>query len=325
MFPLEDPGAVIASLPRWIGAIPQQALLLVWMRRAGGWPRVWMSVEGVSRFDVLGSRDLAALAEIAEVVREICVTRTPDAACVLVVDAEVPDSPIGAYRDLVSVLDEQLAHNNVLLADAWLIPTFDPGRRWSSLRGDRHGVLPAVTPEYRPHPSGPLAEQLAHHLTRLSVTDNAPADAGEARDWLRGRVVFVLRRVYELHAAFEVTAADLAEVAIALRHTAVRDCCYGLAVSSYAEPALAMWRLLWQTLPHGHRAEAALLLAVSAYLAADVALATAAIQTARIDNSDPLATRQIADAIDHRLPAHVLRVVAQAGVRQAATLGIDLV
>jgi len=150
-------------------------------------------------------------------------------------------------------------------------PAQHPAGRPGSRR--RHVTYPnrqALAETLRPHPA-----HLLHRRAALIVTLAArPAD----RQASLQRVRAAIARANDGELPADDT--DIAELAVALSDPRVRDASLTHSLDGHARAAQRLWTALVRSTPAPHRAEPAVLLAVTAYLHGEGALVSIATDTA---------------------------------------------
>ncbi|MBF6339810.1 DUF4192 family protein [Nocardia abscessus] len=121
-----------------------------------------------------------------------------------------------------------------------------------------------------------------------------------------------------------LSAAEVAELADALADDMVRDSLYAFAVSAKGARGHRWWALLVRALPSPHRPTAAMLCAVTAYVAGDGDRALAAVRIALADDPDNPTVQAMAAGIHRTVPVEVVRAALTAGRASATQLGIDI-
>ncbi len=153
-------------------------------------------------------------------------------------------------------------------------------------------------------------ENLARRSARLTtMLERSGGDAGGREAWSNGigrrALQAVLGAVARTAAGSALTEEDLLEVLAALSDHRIRDMALSTALTDQAACAEQLWLTLVRKAPDPERAEAAALLAFSAYLRGDGALAAVALEC--VEASRP----------EHRLGA-LLRRALDAGVNPSA-------
>ena len=150
-------------------------------------------------------------------------------------------------------------------------PAQHPAGRPGSRR--RHVTYPnrqALAETLRPHPA-----HLLHRRAALIVTLAArPAD----RQASLQRVRAAIARANDGELPADDT--DIAELAVALSDPRVRDASLTHSLDGHARAAQRLWTALVRSTPAPHRAEPAVLLAITAYLHGEGALVSIATDTA---------------------------------------------
>ncbi|MEU0541247.1 DUF4192 domain-containing protein [Nocardia sp. NPDC005978] len=352
---LRDPGDFIAAVPAILGFMPERSLVVTVLRATPEQPSI-ATVDVVARID-LDDSGRAATAEIVERVAGICVRNTASAVLALIIDdrATPPgDRQRGVrarrHRDLVGALEHRLDAAALPLAGAWAVNTIGVDMPWWSVcepvrRGRQPDPAASLVTlrqvlEGRPLRASraELAESVAvDRVLRDRVRAALPAATaaaaqrlaravrrGEPDAYTREELRKVLRQLVNIEAGACLDGGELAELAGALRATAVRDILFGLMPGRHADAAEALWLRLTRALPDPDRAEAAMLLGYAAYVRGDGPLAGVALETALA--SDP--GHRLAALLDIGLQTgmhpHRLNKLAAAGREAAADLGIAL-
>ncbi|MET9486785.1 DUF4192 domain-containing protein [Nocardia sp. NPDC006630] len=352
---LRNPGDFIAAVPAMLGFMPARSLVVTVLREAVDEPGT-ATIDVVARMD-LDSPGRAATGQLVERVAGVCVRDTTAAVLALIVDDRAT-APVERHRgvrsrrhrDLVCALEHRLDAAAVPLAGAWAVRAIGPELPWWSLLGPaRRGRQPdpatslvtlrhvlagrplrgsraeltdvievdaAVRERFRPLLDA-AAEAAAHRLAEAVRRD-------EPESYSRAAVRNVLRWLSAIEAGTLPNARELAEMAVALRDSTVRDILFGLVPGPHARAAETLWLQLTRALPDPDRAEAAMLLGYAAYARGEGPLAGIALEAAL--NSDP--AHRMANLLDIGLqtgmPPQRLRRLADAGREAAADLGVDL-
>ncbi|MVU80623.1 DUF4192 family protein [Nocardia sp. ET3-3] len=351
---IEGPGDLIADIPAMLGFVPERSLVVVTVKQPPG--NGAHEVHSALRVDLphrARGADIPLVSEIAHV----CSGRDIVAALAVVVDDRVaPALCPGArahrpHRDLVDALGRKLAEIGVVLTNAWGVTTIEYGAPWWNLDHPYvHGSLPdpnasmlAVRRVFED--ACPLFRSRAELVDLVAADETlrelvAPVLAEAAAD-AQKRFVRAVRinnpDAYSrmaLWRAIEVIkrSADgrtpahtaLAEVAVALRDLTVRDTMFGVTAGAYAVAAEQMWLTLTRALVGPDRADAAMLLAFSAYRRGDGILAGIALESALAANPE----HRMAHLLDVGLRAAMapdrLEKLVRHGVDSAAALRVDI-
>jgi hypothetical protein len=307
---ISDPGEVAAALPHLLGFRPEESVVVVGLGGPSG-GRVGLTV----RADLPPPQHAVPLA--AALARGI-VTDDPAAVLVAVVserDDEVDldggvDLP---HRDLVHALVITFADARIPVRDVLLVR----GGRWWSYDCPHECCVPGAG---TPLPDGVSAleaasvatgqvlaqsrEELEARITHLDRADRedvreacfALVNTRSARaaevGWAaveRDAWAAVETAVRERRAAGAVAALTpqtLAEIVWGLQHTALRDRALGLSLGDDAAAAEALWTECTRRAPWMLAAAPATLLAVSAWLRGDGAMASVALERALGSDED---------------------------------------
>ncbi|WP_280265457.1 DUF4192 domain-containing protein [Nocardia wallacei] len=353
---VEEPGEFIAGVPALLGFVPHRSLVVCMLQEAPERPgSVFLGAMARHDLDVHGC---GAWVRVAGQLAALCVQEDAAGVLVLIVDdragaphADRPGARAGRHRDLLRILDGALREAGIELAEACAVREIAAGAPWWSL------LEPGSTGRQSDPATSPIT--LAHVLdgrpiracraelteivgvdpeSRAEVGDKLDAAAAAARrryrqaacrcepgSYSRFALELVLRRVSVLGAPDgTVLPSDLAEVAVALRDSTVRDASFALALGDQAVAAEVLWSLLCRALTGSDRAEAATLLAYSAYANGDGPLAGVALEAAL--EADPRHTiaRLLDAALRTGMPPREIRKLALSGRSTAANLGVEI-
>lgn len=323
---LADPAELIAALPHLLGFHPRDSLVVVAL--AGR--RLGLTL----RADLPSPEHEPALAaQLAEPVARQC----PSSAVLVVVGGAGPGGP-PPRRELVETVTETLTAAGVPVQHAvWTSDTAE-GSPWACYGDDGcAGLLP--DPDGTPLAAATVAagavtypgrEELAALLDpvddwalerRATLLDDTDRDHPLSRALARHR----LRQLGELHGAAERGALVLddrtvADVGSALCDHLVRDECLGWSLGDGAVAAEQLWMQLTRATPAPERAEPAALLAATAYLRGDGALAGIAVDVALAACPPHALAGLLRAALEGGLPPDALRTVVQDAVADVRLL-----
>ncbi|GGM54660.1 hypothetical protein GCM10012275_27240 [Longimycelium tulufanense] len=274
--------------------------------------------------------------DLAEQLLKPTLTCRANAAMLLVVGGGSADPPVDLpYRDLVAIVGREFATAGLPVIHSLWVASIRKGAHWCCYsEPDCAGVLPDprssaaaaataaagwVTFANRKELADQLApdedEVLAHRAALLSealeTTEQDRALAGGAAARRDLAVVHRALRSMTEHGP-PLDDEEIVRLGLALSDFRVRDVCLGLTAGEHALAAERLWTTLVRALPAPERAEPAILLAFTAYLRGDGALATVALSVA--DEARP----------GHHLARLMIRAL-QAGITPArmATLAQD--
>jgi len=339
-------GQLIAALPAFLGFYPEDSVVLVSLSPLPDTSPNGVGIGVVLRCDLERCLD-PAFTELGTAAR-VCSERNARQVVVVLIDSQSQPADVAgtagrgeAYRQFLIRLDRALVQAGTEVAAAWVTTTVQAGAPWWSLLDIVRGIVPDPTaspltlaiasasgrPIYRSRAhvdaalerDEVLAAQVRTHL--LDAADR-PARAGggnNSHTAIRASVELVLSCV---DAAEPLTPARLAEVAVAVGISGVPGCLMGLSRTIAAASAHRLWTELTRALPDPQRAEAAVLLAFSAYLTGDGALAVSAIGVALRLNPDHQIARMLETAFSIGLPPEQLQSLALHGISAATDLGI---
>jgi len=327
---VDEPGDLIAALPHLLAFHPADSVVVVAM--GGGRP----STVGLTlRVSLPAPRHRHAVArQLMAPVAE----HDAHSVAVVVVGGGSADPP-GAlpHRGLVDVLEETARAKGVSLACALWTPTTAKGARWFCY--DHEGCSGTV-----PDPDGselaaasaaaglvtfPSREAFAEVVApdddaalarREALLDRESEEVDPARldvpGFLRRSVELVDRAVVDaVDRAGPLTDDQVVELAVALSDLRVRDASLAFAIGSRAMAAERLWAELTRACPAPERAEPASLLAFSAYLRGDGALASVALEQAECAYPGHRLASLLRNALDAGLPPRHLEAMAAKAAR----------
>ncbi|MEV4233553.1 DUF4192 family protein [Nocardia sp. NPDC049737] len=347
---IEDPGAFLAGV---LSQLPRPAhrivlILPVQTSDAGPGEDFYVdAVRGVALYSTgadlgLVDENIATTPILAHTL-DVYSLHNPAAVAVIIVDDPRPHRPVPrrTHYELIAKLREQLAGQDIELLEAWTLTGTVPGQRWTSLFENDTGLLPTganfdptsieeFSPASEPIPAvlvtdPALAVAVKGALKSLNQARNAADAAGRAEhpsppEMLR----LVLNQIRAADNGIDIGALDIARVEIAMHDETVCRSLYALSSSPRGTATQALWTLLIRALPSPRRAQAALQLAVSAYISEDLDMVLAALRIALTDDPTEPTGRQLADDIALAVPATVIVERLRGGYLTAAELGIDL-
>jgi hypothetical protein len=318
---IRDHGEIVAALPHLLGFRPQESVVLLGLGGPGG-RRVGLTV----RADIPPPENAGPLAAV--LARSLS-TDGPDGALVVVVSEAPDDGPPGdrclPHRDLVGEMVRGLAAHGVPVRDALFLRG---GRFWSYdcpypccgpgagtpvpvgvselevaavatgtvVERDRDGLLARITP-----PPGQDRGAMAAACARVAVEcstaalDSGPA-AVAAQSW--SAVTDAAARCRPGAApAGALSDGEVARVVWGLRDGDVRDRAIGLALGPEPAAAEQLWTECTRRAPAPLDAGPATLLAVSAWLRGDGAMANIALARALESDPDYVLARLLSDAL----------------------------
>ncbi len=342
---LGDPGELAAALPQLVGFVPRESLVLVGLGGIGG-SRVGLT----ARVDLPPPPQAPALAR-ALAARLDC--DGPDAA-VLMVASEAPDPPGGPdgadtglpHRGLVHEVVVALEPYGIALREALLVRA---GRWWSYdcphaccapgagtpvpggtsalaaasvaagqvVAGSREELVARIAPR-----SGAAADRMAtvvvevgEELAALVARAGRDAVAERGTTWLAD----ALRRCARAAGPDRPPDAEVARVLWALRDVRVRDRALGLALGPGAAAVELLWTECTRRAPAPLDAAPATLLAVSAWLRGDGAMARIALDRALGSQPDYALAGLLAQGLEAGLSPGDLRTMVAGTQADPAT------
>ncbi|NUT48295.1 MAG: DUF4192 domain-containing protein [Saccharothrix sp.] len=270
--------------------------------------------------------------EHQQTVEEVVATviRGREEAVIGIVVADSPDPHPGPGRvPLIDALSGAFGEAGVRFAAYW-VSGIAAGVPWLSYHGGGAGVVSdpgssvlaaterapfasreALSAELDPDPEEDLrrrAELIAARSAEAGGHGDVVAWRRAVREVVGEYVVGTADRVDAL------TDDDVAALCVALSDPEVRDSCVGFAVGTYGWAAELLWAELARRSPEPYRADAATLLAVSAYLRGDGVFAAEAIDRALAAVPGYRLALLLRRALDRLLPPQVIRELAEAAV-----------
>lgn len=333
-FELNRPATLIAALPAVLGFVPEKSLVLLTLEDGG--------LGAVLRADL--SDDLA---DRVDQLAELAAAADPDAAIVVIVDAEGALCPgcNEEHRRLCEALTDALARHGVERYAAHVVDRVVAGGRWHCVDGCCAGgeiddpsasplAVAAVVEGRRLYSRrADLQAVIALDARRSAGVAGAVEQAALAREIAyrsdpagcsRRDVENAIAAAARVNDGESLSDTDVAEVGCALIDVQVRDTLYALAVGEDADAAESLWALLARVLPQPWRVEALVLLAFSAYVRGDGPLAGLSLEAAlRCDPSHRMA-RMLDQALQSGLRPNDIRRLGGTGYRLAEQLGVRL-
>lgn len=313
---LSSPSELIAAVPHLLGFHPHNSLVVLALHDK----RLGLTM----RADLVDTEHAPLLAD--QLLVPMARQQPTGVALVVIGDCPTPDGDL-PHRALVDAVDDVLTGGGLRVVHAsWTAQTVH-GAPWrcyddslcagtvadpaTSPLAAATVAAGAVTFSSREEMAELLAGEDAAALQRRAMLLNA-ADADHP---MSSRLVAQrLARLRQLHQAaagdLALTDSLIAEVASALCDHRVRDACLPWCTGSGAVAAERLWLALVRATPAPERAEPAALLALTAYLRGDGALAGIALDAALQACPDHSLSGLLRAALDGGLPPEVLRSVA---------------
>ncbi len=338
---VRDAADLIAAVPTLLGFVPERSVVLVGVDTERAGP--------VIRHDIVLAGDTAGAEQARAVMRAIleqcaavCARERAGAVAAVVVDDRAGTGR-APFRRLAAELHTCLTAHGIRLVGAHAAPALAAGGQWWSLGTDgATGVLP--DPFSSPLAVAAIAEGRVVHRSRRALADilacRNPAERDRVEALLaatdravrpdRTPVSAGAHRLRRLLAQLtgaggqRLSAAEVAELALALTDTRVRDAALALVLTVHAAAAEALWLQLVRVLPAPERAEAAMLYGFFAYVRGDGAIAAVAADAALQADPGHVMANHLDVAVRAGLSPDVLVEVARSGYDAAAGLGVAL-
>ncbi|MBE9373084.1 DUF4192 domain-containing protein [Saccharopolyspora sp. HNM0983] len=343
MIPVTETGDLLAAVPHLLGFHPGDSLVLLTVDEGSGTPRIGSTLRidlpcpgqrsGLTDFLLdgpLGRQRPEALIIVVigrSMSSELCAEHCDDADC-CAADAEGESPP---HEGLVGVLTRALERAGISIVHALWTEEISQGARWScysdpecsgriadpgsSSVGAAMAAAGSVTFASRAELRELVAPESDTDLARRSARLDALLEQLED-DHDSGRPAADLRAVFagieRIADGAALTEEDLLRVLLAIADARVRDIVLATAVGERAVAAEQLWLTLVRMAPVPEVADAGALLAFSAYVRGDGALAGAALE--RVEEARP----------EHAL-ACLLRHALQAGIppNELARVALD--
>ncbi|WP_187774175.1 DUF4192 domain-containing protein [Lolliginicoccus suaedae] len=266
----------------------------------------------------------------------------------VVVDSRNPEEH---REDLIHALADHIMDGGVTIASAYHCARIAAGDQWHAVQGgivdeeiararssDHTGLIP--DPQGSAAAAHRVLDGRAIHGSRRDIvdgltspdhariaaiaTDSSLASSIEHTGTDADKLRAVLSAVAEVQSGAELANTEIASLGQHISSLLVRDCLFTLALTDDADAAHALWMLLTQLLSGSARAEAATLLAYSAYVVGDGACAGSAIDIAlEIDDTHRMSV-MLDQSLRIGLPPRQIMEIAHVGWELAAALGVAL-
>ncbi|RCW44009.1 uncharacterized protein DUF4192 [Halopolyspora algeriensis] len=351
---LTDPGDVLAAVPHLLGFHPVDSLVMITVHARSGSMRLGMSV----RADLPAPQDRDRLVE--HLVRGPISRQGAEAVILAVVGGgagspagsdhgelspaadprgQQPGAPVLPHNALVGMLRETLRAAELPVVQAVWTAEIGQGNGWHCYDEHRCGVIadPAtsslaaamaaagsVTFASREELADLVASEPADSLARRAARlDAAYEDVEQERvsaECASGDLECVLAAVRRTAEGAALTEEDLVRVLIAVSDHRVRDLALSTALTEWAGAAEQLWLTLVRKAPAPEMAEAAALLAFSAYLRGDGALAGVALEKIESSRPEHRLGMLLRQALEAGIPPSEIAVIAKDAAEDARTL-----
>lgn len=322
MHAIDSLGSLVEAVAPMLGFAPQESVVVVAVRNG--------SAECAMRLDLSQARQDGMVDHLAQ----LAMRQGAEAAAVVIISDEGALCPVcgEAFAELARDLAVALDRHGGRLLDAVVVDRMARGGRWHCVdRCGHEGVLddPSVSAAAaamvvagrRMYPDREaLTSVVARDGTRAAAVAPLLGSGSREVECVAVAVRSVLGVMRRLAGGEALADADLAGVGAVLIDMRVRDTLFTVADDpDEAAAAEGLWVLLARVLPQPFRAEALVLVAVSAYLRGDGTLAGIAVDAAL----DEEPTHRLSALLDKALqngvtPAEIRSVLA--GIAPAVTL-----
>ncbi|MEV0246889.1 DUF4192 domain-containing protein [Nocardia sp. NPDC050712] len=347
----QSPGHLIAVVPELLGhPIPERALLIVTLRER---PKLDGLVIKAISVELPPTPIYQCENKIARCVSQACAEDDVKVALAVLVDpyaiwSTAAGNEKGWPRLLLASIQQHCQTIDTDLSGAWAVPRIEPGVQWWTLLGPvRCGqVQPAPTADCemadvhmvrlaQESPAGQalaiadtdtLAQVGAAFLTALNAVIQRAQDVEATKSVTEHRRAELDRVLQSITGPGEqvLKMTVMAEIGVALLVPQVSDALVAMPLTVHAEAAERLWAQLVPVLPDVARAEAAVLLAVSAYMRGDRELAQRALRTAQLANPHLRIAPLLERAWSVPMTTEEMREICRDGVEVAAELGAHL-
>ena len=315
---LSDPSELIAAVPHLLGFHPRDSVVLLALHGK--------SLGLTLRADLVAADQAPRLAE--QLLPPIARQQPSGVALVVIGGEGAPDDDL-PHRVLVNALDDTLISAGLpVVHAAWTSETTHgaPWRCYDDPLCAGTVADPATSPlAAATVAAGAVTFSSREELVQLLAGEDpavlrrraALLDAADAEHPMSPRMVSQrLAKLTELYRAAaggdpELSDSLVVEVASALCDHRVRDACLPWSIGSGAPAAERLWLALVRATPAPERAEPAALLALTAYLRGDGALASVALESALDACPHHSLSGLLRAALDGGLPPELLRGVAK--------------
>lgn len=273
MFTISSMRDLLLSVPALLGFIPVKSLVAVTVTDGA----VGMCVRV----------DLAYAEEAADQIASVAQRNNTSDVTLVFVDAAASPESVGGYEETAAHVAAAFDAQGIGVRGVAVVDVLSTGGRWFTIDGSgQSGVLddPTTTDlAMAAIVEGRRVTGSRSELVALVQPDPqragvlAPLIASAAVVERERAVSTALEVAHQLAGGEQVADAVLAELGAALGDGVVRDGLYGLAVTDAAPVVEALWMVLARSLPSPQRADALVLLAVSAWIRGDGVLAGIAI------------------------------------------------
>ncbi len=314
---LSDPSELIAAVPHLLGFHPHDSLVVLALHER----RLGLTM----RADLIDADQASLLAE--QLLGPIARQQPTGVALVVIGGCPTPEGDL-PHRALIDAVDDVLTDAGVPVVHAsWTAETVRgaPWRCYDDPLCAGTVADPAISPlAAATVAAGAVTFSSREEMAELLAGEDPAAlqrramllDAADADHPMNARLVTQrlahLRQLHRSAAAGNLVMTDslVAEVASALCDHRVRDACLSWCTGSGAVAAERLWLALVRATPAPERAEPAALLALTAYLRGDGALAGVALDAALQACPDHSLSGLLRAALDAGLPPELLRSIA---------------
>lgn len=338
---LTSPSDVLAAVPHLVGFRPVDSLVLIAVHDSGQALRLGTTI----RADLPPGDQRYQLAEYllngpigrqrVEAVLVVVIGGTSgsrDASPV--VDMELP------HRDLVGILREVFGGAGISVSHAMWVPEIRTGVTWRCYDDDQcRGQVADTTAsplaaaltaagvvtleskhDWQQLVAGEAPEILARRSARLDALYEDLEEQRGAADGAWRDLEIVLAAIRRVDSGAPLTEDDLLRVLIAVSDHRVRDVALGMALGEWSSAAERLWTDLVRKAPEPELAEVAALLAYSAYLRGEGALANVALERIEATRPNHRLGRLLRQALDAAVSPKDLAVIAMDAAEDARTL-----
>lgn len=338
---LTSPTDILAAVPHLVGFRPAESLVLIAVHDTDRAPRLGLTL----RVDLPGADQRYHLAEY--LLNGPIGRRKVDGVLMVVLGglawgrgaAESGDTA-PPQRELVETFREVFGGAGMSVLHATWAPEIRTGAPWQCYDEDEcRGVIsdPAASPlaaaltaagvvtfesrrEWEQLVAPEAPEILARRAARLDAMYEDLEEHRGSADGPQRDLEIVFAAIRRVGAGAPLTEDDLLRVLIAVSDNRVRDVALGMALGEWASAAEQLWTDLVRKAPEPELAEVAALLAYSAYLRGDGALAGVALERIEATRPDHRLGTLLRQALDAGISSTELAMIARDAADDARTL-----
>lgn len=352
---LTNPSEVLAAVPHLLGFHPTDSLMVITVQDSRHVPRLGMALrtdlpDPAHRYHLAdyllngpirnNSPDAVILIVVGERTQASSSPseNPPDSAISPPDDGPPPDPRVPPHLGLIEVLTKVFRGAGVdVLHTSWTAE-IRAGQEWVCYDGSRGEILDpkassvgaamaaegCVTfdskAELQELVASEPAENLARRAAKLDVLTEETAQECGSSSGVQSDLETVFAAIRRTATGAALTEDDLLRVLLALSDSRVRDLALSSALDESAQAAEQLWLALVRKAPPPELADVSALLAVSAYLRGDGALAGVALERIEETRPEHRLGRLLRRALDFGIPSADLALIVKDAAEDARTL-----